>query len=566
MSWKEKMQSWMKSDSVEKFLKEELQELNENQQYEAFYRYLEFGTGGMRGVIGVGTNRINSVMIRRVSYALAQHIINFNGQASGVVISYDNRHFSKEFADIAASVLTANGINVYLSDFNRPTPIVSLMVRELKAAAGIMITASHNPSQYNGFKVYGSDGCQITLDYAEELNKLLDKIQNEELLTFEMNPRYLNMLSTEVDDIYLEKLKQVTVDKDLIRKKGSEIKILYTPLHGTGQKLVEKGLKELGFSNSQLVESQADYDSDFSTVAYPNPEEQASFEKAINYTQQFDAHIILATDPDADRVGVAVKVNNKYELLNGNQIGILILDYLSQQKKNISGQHVIKTIVSSDLANKIAEKNQLILNETLTGFKFIGEKIAEIEARNETFLFGFEESFGYLIQPYVRDKDAIQASIIISEMALFYLQNGMTLFDRLEEIYQEFGYYKEQLITQSFVGSKGMNEMSLMIDELRSNYPLKIGSQNVHKIEDYLKGEAYDVARKKTSQLSLPKSNVLKFFLEDGSWIVIRPSGTEPKCKIYLSVFDQEKAEVINKADSLQQEFLGILEKIKNNF
>ena len=558
MVWEEKLKRWKSSPNVPSDLKGQLDELDALELYDSFYRYLEFGTGGMRGEIGPGINRINVVMVRRVTAALAQYVIRHKGQNAGVVVAYDNRRLSKEFASETARVLAYYGIKVYLSDFIRPTPIVSLLVREYEAFAGVMITASHNPAQYNGYKIYGADGGQITLGVANELTKELMQIEDETALVIEdssIDTHLIHTFSSEADDNYLSQLASVNVQPELIQQYGGELKVLYTPLHGSGQKLVMKGLHRAGFTNSYLVNEQADYDHNFATVTNPNPEEQVVFNLAIQRGQEIGADIILATDPDADRLGVAVRSGSRYELLNGNEIGVLMLNYLAKynQEDNAS---VIKTIVTSDLGAKIVKKYDLNMIETLTGFKFIGEQIKRLEQNRHPFLFGYEESYGYLIQPYVRDKDAIQAALMIAEIALHSKRNHQTLLDALTNIYEEFGYYQEALVDKVYYGAAATQLFQDQMSYLHRNIPQQIGQQAVVKVQDYLISREFNYKTSVTSQLHLPQSDVLKLFLEDGSWVCIRPSGTEPKCKIYFSVNDPQQDQAIAKLEQLKRDFL----------
>lgn len=565
MDWVKKYDEWENSPFLPTYLKEELRILEPEAKAEQFYKFLDFGTGGMRGEIGVGTNRINVVMVRRVTEALSQFLLEAGLADQGVVISYDNRHFSKEFAHETAKVLTNHKIKVYLSDFMRPTPIVSLMVREKKAAAGVMITASHNPSQYNGYKVYGEDGCQITLEYANELSKRMQSIEHEALLNYpEIDEDYLVWLDEATDNLYLEHLTTVEAVKGLSQEHGDQLTIVYTPLHGTGKTLVSRGLIENGYQNTYIVEEQADYDSQFSTVKLPNPEEQEAFTLAIKKAEELKADIILATDPDSDRVGVAVKHNGSYQLLNGNEMGAIIFHYLVNHTDLTATQyHLIKTIVTSDLVKRIAADYQVTVDETLTGFKFIGEQIAELENQAaEDYLFGFEESYGYLVKSYVRDKDAIQATKIIAEIALALKLKGITLIDQLQAIFEEYGYFKESLINRAFDGAQGMKEMEKMLDNLRQNPPTSIGNFKVQKMEDYLTGERFNLDLGTVETLALPKSNVLKFYLSEDEWIVIRPSGTEPKSKIYISINDKNEKKAVEKLNMIKKSFLEYIQTV----
>lgn len=565
MLWKEKVDKWQNSNAVPIYLKEELESLNSDILFDSFYRYLEFGTGGMRGEIGPGTNRINLVMIRRVTVALANYILANDGQSAGVVIAYDNRHFSKEFAEETAKVFAYYGVKVYLSDFIRPTPIVSLAVREFKAFAGVMITASHNPKQYNGYKIYDASGGQITLETANEITKILNEIEDETDLDFDLDNQgisnLINHFGSEIDELYLSKLRTVTVNTDLVKDEGEKVKILYTPLHGSGQYLVLNGLLEAGFLDSHLLQEQADYDSNFSTVDYPNPEEAEVFQLAIQKGDVISADILLATDPDSDRLGVAVRNGLRYQLLTGNEIGVLMLYYLAQHNQ-LANSQVVKTIVTSDLGKKIAKAYQLNMTETLTGFKFIGEKIEDFEQSKLPFLFGYEESYGYLIKPYVRDKDAIQAAILLAEMALFYKLKNKTLLDVLDEIAKEYGYYKEELVTKTYYGAEASQFLVEQMSYIEANLPSYIGEMQVVRVQNYNKSLDLDVMSGVTKDIQLPQSNVLKLFLEDDSWVCIRPSGTEPKCKVYFSVNGRSQSEASEKLTQLSTDFLVYFEDV----
>lgn len=558
-------------------LKNELTSIEESEEVEDhFYQYLEFGTGGMRGELGVGTNRINHYTIMRVALSLAIYIDEkgLEAKKSGVVISYDNRLFSKEFAKISAKVLASKKIKVYLSDRMRPTPELSFLVRKLEATAGIMITASHNPKEYNGFKVYDSDGGQITLETANILMEILDGITNELEIQTDSLEDYIHnglvaYLGRESDKWYLEQLDRVSQQKKILHEYGNLLSISYTPLHGTGEYLICNGLKQSGFSNINILKEQADGDPEFSSLSVPNPEDPQAFELLLESNKNKQIDLFLATDPDADRLGVMIRDNlGNPVLLTGNQIGLLLLDYLIQNKDKTSLSHyfIVKTIVTSDLGKKIATKNGIETRETLTGFKFIGEQIKEAEKKQDkTFLFGYEESFGYLVLPFVRDKDAIQAALLMAELTLIYKMDGKTLLDRLNELYQEYGFYKETLESIEFKGKDGQQKLSELMDELRSKQIIKLNSFNLKSVEDYLISQKIDISNNKIEKLHLPKTNVLKFIFDNDDWICIRPSGTEPKCKIYYSVNDTSEDKASKKMEVLKKEFHNLLESIKMN-
>ncbi|MBC1985459.1 phospho-sugar mutase [Listeria booriae] len=555
MTWQENWQKWSVASADDAALQEELTELsNDELRREHFYRYLEFGTGGMRGELGCGTNRMNKYMIRWVTSGVAAYILEQGRQNDGVAIAYDSRHFSAEFALEAAKTLGAAGIKVYLSDALRPTPELSFIVRKWQAAAGIVITASHNPAEYNGFKVYGADGCQITLGVAAKITNYLETVTDLFAIPVGDEQRLLQdglleYIGTEADTAYLEQVQTVTQNPELTQQNGAELQIVYTPLHGTGERLVLGSLKQAGFTNVHVVAEQATPDGAFPTVTSPNPEDHAAFELAIKASDGAD--ILMGTDPDADRIGVAVKnENGEYQILTGNQLGALLLHYLVTQPEIPPNSALIKTIVTSDLGEKIATKYGVKTYNTLTGFKFIGEKIAEWETTQAAnFLFGYEESYGYLVKPFVRDKDAIQAALLTAEVALALKKQGKTLYEGLQEIYETFGYFAESLHTIIAKGEQGVARIQEMMQQMRladSIHP------DVVRKEDYKTGEGIELA--------LPKSDVLKFYLADGSWFCIRPSGTEPKCKIYFSCIGETNVAAIAKRTALEKHVLAQLQ------
>lgn len=575
MNWNEKFNEWKSFPNMDDDLKKELMhQMDEKELEDRFYRYLEFGTGGMRGLLGAGTNRINIYTIKRVALALARHIIENDvaNKKKGVVIAYDNRNGSPQFAEWTARVLASYGIKVYLSDELRPTPELSFLVRHFGACFGVMITASHNPKEYNGFKVYGEDGGQITLEIASELTDILSEINNElfinvEQLSFYIKQGLITIYSKEVDELYIEKLQSVIQNHEMVTKYGKDLNILYTPLHGTGKVLIENSLNKFGFTNLTIISEQAIPDPDFSTVKSPNPEDRSAYKLALIKAKEIEADIILATDPDSDRLGVVVFEDNEPIFLNGNQIGVLLLDYLIDSKKNkgdeLDKYFIAKTIVTSDLGNKISQKYGIQVRETLTGFKFIGEQI-ELSKMNgdKEFLLGFEESYGYLIEPFVRDKDAIQAALLLVEICLDCKILGHSLIDRLQAIYEEFGYYYEQLETIEYLGENGIKEMNSILNKLRNATFESIGSFYLEAKEDYLSQLRFNFVEDVQIKLSLPKSNVLKFIFLDGSWICLRPSGTEPKFKIYYSVNAENRQEMLRKMNEIQLEFNKILTEV----
>lgn len=563
MKWQEKYFEWTEAPTLEAVLKKELQSLSDPTELEdRFYQYLAFGTGGMRGELAAGTNRMNSYTIKRVAKSLALYLQKQGPAATkaGVVISYDNRFFSREFAEWTARVLATAGINVFLSDNMRPTPELSFLVRERQAAMGVMITASHNPKQYNGFKVYGADGGQITLETANELMAILATITNE--LTIEATTlangvarKQIVFFGSEADERYVKQLTAVVQNPEKVARYGEEINILYTPLHGTGEELMTKGFRQIGCNNLTVLRQQADGDPAFSTIDVPNPEEPAAFTLALKENSQKPIDLYLATDPDADRLGVVVlDPQQQPVLLNGNQIGLLLLDYLISEKVAakvaLKNFFIAKTIVTSDLGSKLAERYGIETRNTLTGFKFIGEQITlSEEKKGKTFLFGYEESYGYLIAPYVRDKDAIQAAVLMAELTLSYKLAGKTPIQRLNAIYEEYGYYLEELESIEFKGKTGQEEMAKLIHDIQNATTTCLNNKKIKYKEDYNTGiRTVMDGSGATEKIILPKSNVLKFIFEDYSWICIRPSGTEPKCKIYYSVntksLEQSKLEI----------------------
>ncbi|MFJ6207645.1 phospho-sugar mutase [Lysinibacillus sp. NPDC092081] len=555
---------WIK-ETVPSYLKEELLAVvNDASQIEdRFYQYLQFGTAGMRGVLGAGTNRMNIYTIRRAAYGLAQYITE-NGEVAkqrGVVIAYDTRHFSKDFAIETAQVLGALGVKVFVFREARPTPELSFAVRYLNAFAGVVITASHNPKQYNGFKVYGEDGAQLTPSAIQTIVEKFDDVQNvfdiptTSWHTLEQH-RTVEWILLNIDQAYQEKLHGLKQRTNI----DFTIPIVYSPLHGVGLVPVQQGLQAFGFTNVHIVEQQAVQDGDFPTVPYPNPEEAAAFTYAIQKGKETGAQILLATDPDADRLGVAVKTERSYQLLTGNQLGALILQYLLEAKKEKNelpeNGVLLKTIVTSELGAVIAKQYGIETVNTLTGFKYIAEKIAEYDqTQAKTFLFGYEESYGYLVQSFVRDKDAVQVALVVAEMAAYYATKQQTLLDVLDSLFNKYGYYQEALQSQTFEGITGQKEMQALLQYFRENRIIDIAGQKVMVIEDYLTQQAIYLDGSIT-KLNLPKENVLKFILEDQSWIAIRPSGTEPKCKFYFGTVARTREQAQRKLKQLQVGFM----------
>ena len=575
MGYLEKFTEWLEHPQLNFELRKELEEINNNSNEieDRFYKDLEFGTGGLRGVIGVGTYRMNIYTVRKATQGLANFIKSTDVGNHKVVIAYDSRYKSQDFAQAAALVLAENGIKTYVFNKLTPTPLLSFAVRELQADAGIVITASHNPKEYNGYKVYGSDGGQITDKIANaitaEINKIDDELRVEFMDKVEAEEKgLLNWLDDEVLNSYLEKTKDLVLRPDIINKVSDEFKIVYTPLHGTGNIPVTRLLKEVGFKNVVVVPEQAEPDPDFSTVKYPNPEEHAAFILAINLADGINADIVMGTDPDADRMGVAVKDKaGEYIILTGNQLGALMIDYILKMRKyknTIPANGVIvKTIVTSGLGVRIAEKYGVGYIDVLTGFKYIGEKIKEFhQNRSHTFLFGYEESYGFLIGDYVRDKDAIQACLIAAEIAAYYKLQGISLLDRLNQLFEEFGFYREDLISITLEGIEGQEKINRVLEDMRKESPREIAGKKVVVASDYLNEITINPVTGETKPTGLPRANVLHYTLEDGAWFCIRPSGTEPKLKIYFSVVGESMAEAEEKLTRLKMRLRLRLRKI----
>lgn len=574
MNWQSMYEKWMQFEELDKGLREQLKTTTDEATLEdMFYKELEFGTGGMRGLIGAGTNRMNKYTVRKASSGLARYIAE-NGEeakARGVVIAYDSRHYSAKFAMEAAKTLGNEGIHVYLFDGVRTTPELSFAVRFLHAFAGIVITASHNPAAYNGFKVYGSDGAQFASHDADVITGYVDAIDNALEIPVATEEKLqanglLAMIGATVDNAYHERLQELIVNPEHIQAVANDFRIVYTPLHGTGNIPVMRALREAGFSNVDIVEEQAAPDGSFPTVEFPNPEEPAAFRLAMEYGEKLDADLLLATDPDADRVGIAVKNGAEYELLTGNQIGALLMHYLITEKQAQGtlpeNGAVLKTIVTSELGRDIAEAHGLTSIDTLTGFKYISEKIKQFETSGEhEFLLGYEESYGYLIGDFVRDKDAVQTCLLISEAAASYHKKGMTLADALEEIFKMYGYYKEGLTSLTLEGRAGVEKISAMLEAFRAQPPEVFAGKNVLVREDYESKERVDVTNGSVENITLPTSNVLKYKLADGAWVCVRPSGTEPKIKFYFGVKEasREKSEAVLNAlqDDVMQRVTG---------
>ena len=550
MDYLEEYQKWIKSDIFDEETKKELESLknNENEIKERFYKNLEFGTAGLRGIMGAGTNRMNKYTVGKATQGLANFIIKENGQDKGVAISYDSRNNSKEYAIESALCLNANGIKTYVFEDLRPVPELSYAVRKLNCVAGVMITASHNPPKYNGYKVYWEDGAQITspkdIQIIDEVNKVKDY---GEIKTIDIEEakekRLFNLIGIKFDDEYISELKNQILNIDIIKKQGKDLKIVYTPLHGTGNIPVQRVLRELGFENVYVVPEQEKPDGKFPTVDYPNPEDKNAFKLALDLARKVNADIVLATDPDADRLGVYAKdeKNDEFMPFTGNMSGMLIAEYLLSQKKKKgllpNNGALVKSIVSTNLANVIAKEYGVKTFEVLTGFKYIGEKIKEFEQTGEySYQFGFEESYGCLIGTYARDKDGICAVMSLCEAAAYYKDKGLTLWDQMINIYEKYGYYKEEAVALTFEGIEGTNKIQNMLESMRAKPFVKLGNCKVLKFRDYKKGIIKDLITGEETSTDLPVSNVLYYELENDSWCCVRPSGTEPKIKFYLGV------------------------------
>lgn len=561
MSYKERYLEWVKNAYFDEETKQELLNIKDNNKEieDRFYKDLEFGTAGLRGVIAAGTNRINKYTVRRATYGLANYIIKNTTEEEknrGVVIAHDNRHMSREFCIETASTLAACGIKAYIFDSLRTTPELSFAIRNLNAISGVVITASHNPPEYNGYKVYWEDGAQVMPNIAnaitEEINSIVD-YSTIPTLTNE-NKDLIIMLDEKQDTDFIEAVKKQVIRKELVNEIGKEFKIVYTPLCGTGNIPIRRALKEVGFENVIVVKDEENPDPNFAGIEYPNPEDQKALDRGINLATEVGADLVIATDPDCDRVGVAVRtLSGEYALLTGNQIGGMLTNYIieSLKEKNElkSNSILIKTIVTSEFGADIAKANNIEVLNVLTGFKFIGEKIKLFEENNEkTYLFGYEESYGYLVGTHARDKDGVVASVLISEMAAYYHANGKSLYEGLMELYEKYGYFEEETISLTLSGIEGLAKINNIMAYFRENEISEINNTKVIEVKDYQKGID-----------SLPKANVLKYLLEDGSWIAIRPSGTEPKLKFYIATKGKTELEAIQNVDGIKSDINNMI-------
>lgn len=567
MNFKQGYDRWLTEEKVDAVLKEELNGLTDEKEIEdRFYKNLEFGTGGLRGKIAAGSNRINVHTVGKATQGLATYLLKHKNNPS-IAIAYDSRNMSKEFADTAASVLAANGIKVFLYPSLRPTPMLSFTVRHLETDAGIVITASHNPKIYNGYKVYGSDGGQITDEAAKEIlgfideTDIFDDVRTIGLAEAE-EKGLLEYITEEVDRAYYNQVSTLCIRKELIEEKAAGLKIIYTPIHGSGNIPVRTMLKKLGYTQVEVVKEQELPDGNFPTAPYPNPEDKKVFELAIEMAKETEPDLIFGTDPDCDRIGVVVKESaSSYKVLTGNQVGILLSDYILNARLEMGllsdKDTIIKTIVTSDMVKPIADHYGTQVMDVLTGFKYIGEKIKEFrQTKTNNFIFGYEESYGYLAGEFVRDKDAVIASVLIAEMALYYKEKGKNLYEALEDLFKQYGYYKEDLISVEMEGKDGQEKIGAILSGLRENMPTCVDGIKVVKVEDYKCSTRYNCIDHTKEEIFLPKSNVMKFILEDGSWFVVRPSGTEPKMKVYLSVVGKDMEDGVTKIENFKKHVL----------
>lgn len=576
MGYKEQYMQWLESDYMDEATKEELRQIagDEKEIEERFYTELEFGTAGLRGIIGAGCNRMNEYTVRKATQGLANYILKVGGQDRGVAIAYDSRHMSPEFADVAALCLAANGIKAYVFESLRPTPELSYAVRKLHTIAGINITASHNPPEYNGYKVYWEDGAQITPPHdsgiMNEVKAISDyavckKMDKDAAIAAGL----YQTIGADIDEPYIEELKKLVVHQDAIDAVGSQIKVVYTPLHGTGNIPVRRVLKELGFTNVYVVPEQELPDGDFPTVSYPNPEAKEAFTLGLALAKKVDADLVLATDPDADRLGVYVKdaKTGEYHPLTGNMSGCLIGDYLIGQKKELQGLPedgvFVRSIVSTNMADAIADYYGIELVEVLTGFKFIGQKILEMEKTGKgTYLFGMEESYGCLTGTYARDKDAVVASMALCEAAAYYKTKNMTLWDAMIAMYERYGYYQDGITAITLKGIEGLEKIGQIMNTLRAEAPKEIGAYQVTAVRDYKNDTITDIATGAVRPTGLPSSNVLYYELTDDAWVCVRPSGTEPKVKFYFGIKGSSLADADAKAEAMKAAVNALVEKM----
>ena len=566
MSFRETYNNWVENHYFDEKTRQELISIKEDEKEieDRFYKNLEFGTAGLRGIIAAGTNRINIYTVRRATFGLANYILKNTSkeeQARGVVIAHDNRFMSREFCIETANTLAACGIKAYIFDGLRTTPELSFAVRKLHTIAGVVITASHNPPEYNGYKVYWEDGAQVMPEIANAITEEINAIEDYSTIPTlsEENKDLVVLLDDKQDTAFIEAVKTQVIRKELVEKVGTDFKIVYTPLCGTGNVPVRRALKEAGFENVLVVKEEEMPDSNFAGIEYPNPEDKKALTRGIELAKEQGADLVMATDPDCDRVGVAVRTTSgEYAMLTGNQIGGMLTNYIieSQKAENKLKDNgvLIKTIVTSEFGADIAKANNLEVMNVLTGFKFIGEKIKSFEENNneKTYLFGYEESYGYLVGTHARDKDAVVASLLIAEMAAYYYSKGMSLYEGLQELYKKYGYFKEETISLTLAGKEGLEKIAEIISYFRNTNIESINNKKVVEVKDYAKGID-----------GLPKSNVLKYFLEDESWVAVRPSGTEPKLKFYIAVKGNDEAECDTKVAGIKADIDEIVNKLK---
>ena len=566
MSFRETYNNWVENHYFDEKTRQELISIKEDEKEieDRFYKNLEFGTAGLRGIIAAGTNRINIYTVRRATFGLANYILKNTSkeeQARGVVIAHDNRFMSREFCIETANTLAACGIKAYIFDGLRTTPELSFAVRKLHTIAGVVITASHNPPEYNGYKVYWEDGAQVMPEIANAITEEINAIEDYSTIPTlsEENKDLVVLLDDKQDTAFIEAVKTQVIRKELVEKVGKDFKIVYTPLCGTGNVPVRRALKEAGFENVLVVKEEEMPDSNFAGIEYPNPEDKKALTRGIELAKAEGADLVMATDPDCDRVGVAVRTTSgEYAMLTGNQIGGMLTNYIIEARKaenKLKDNGVlIKTIVTSEFGADIAKANNLEVMNVLTGFKFIGEKIKSFEENNneKTYLFGYEESYGYLVGTHARDKDAVVASLLIAEMAAYYYSKGMSLYEGLQELYKKYGYFKEETISLTLAGKEGLEKIAEIISYFRNTNIESINNKKVVEVKDYAKGID-----------GLPKSNVLKYFLEDESWVAVRPSGTEPKLKFYIAVKGNDEAECDTKVAGIKADIDEIVNKLK---
>ncbi|WP_308780083.1 phospho-sugar mutase [uncultured Clostridium sp.] len=575
MLYKEKYNDWLSSAVVDDIMKNELRSIKDEKEIEdRFYKDLDFGTGGLRGIIGAGSNRMNIYTVSKATQGFANYL-NGRFENPSVAIAYDSRNMSKEFSKAAALTLCANNVKVYLYESLRPTPMLSFAVRQLNCTGGIVVTASHNPKEYNGYKVYDEFGGQVTDEKANIIINEVNKINNFDMIKSiseeeAIEKNLLVYIGEDIDKLYIDKVKSLTIRQDLVKEKAKDLKVIYTPIHGSGNIPVRRVLKELGYTGVSIVKEQEMPDGNFPTASYPNPEDPAVFKLALDMAKEENPDVIFATDPDCDRIGVVVKDSEgEYRVLTGNQTGLLLTEYilssLKEEKRLPDNGVVIKTIVTTDGAKKIAESYNVELMEVLTGFKYIGEKIQGFEEnKDKTYLFGFEESYGYLAGDFVRDKDAVIASMLIAEMTLFYKEEGKSLYDALVELYEKYGFFKETLVSFELKGKEGAEKIAKCIDSLRNEELKEVNGVKVNVKYDYKLSIEENIQSGDKKEINLPKSNVLKFVLENGSWFVVRPSGTEPKMKAYIAVQGNGLKDADNKLESFKSEVIKLINEKLN--